>query len=129
MKKIVMVVLAAMILIPAIAGAASIEQSLLGTYVLKGYNPGVSTSGPPSYTGELEMAESKGAYLMTWKIGPGGREIMKGVGVFDNGILSVAFKSGSAAGGVVSYKLEGNTLRGTWATYAGGPLGYEIMQK
>lgn len=129
MKKIVMLVLAAMILIPSLAGAASVEQALLGKYVLKGYNPGVPTSGSPSYTGELEMTESKGVYLMTWKIGPGGREVMKGVGIYDNGILSVAFKSGAAAGGVVSYKVEGSTLRGTWATYAGGPFGYEILQK
>lgn len=128
MKKILVVLIALSVMIP-VAAIAKKDKDLMGTYAVRGYNPGMSTSGTPNYTGTLQVAQSNGAYLLTWTVGEGKTETYNGVGVYANGILSAGFKNEKGAGGVVSYKVEKNTLKGVWAPWAGGAFGFEIAER
>lgn len=123
MKRMFAVLVVVMLIVPA-ASLAKKSKDLTGTYAVTGYNPGMSTSGDPSYIGTLEVAQTGGAYKLDWSVGHGGKQHHKGVGIYSDGIFSVAFD-----GGVVSYKVEGDTMKGVWSPFKGGLFGYEICEK
>jgi len=124
MKKIILGLLVIALIVPAAGLAKKKEKDLLGVYSVKGYDPGIQTSGEPSYTGLLEVSQSGGAYLLNWKLGLDGKKTRKGVGVYTDGVFSVAFD-----GGVVSYKVEKKSLKGVWAPFAGGKFGFEFCER
>lgn len=123
-------VIALLLLLPASGMAKKKDYDVTGTYSVRGYNPGVPTSGTPNYTGTLTVEQSKGAYLLTWKINSTGKEkVYKGVGIYSDGIFSTGYEGGKETGGVVSYKVEGNTMKGVWAPITGGQFGFEIAER
>lgn len=127
MKRVLIGLLAVMFLLPATSMAK--VKDVTGAYSIRGYNPGFSSSDTPSYTGTLEITQSNGAYLLTWKVGAGGKQVYKGVGIYTDGILSAGFHGGKVSGGVVSYKVKKNVLKGVWAPFTGGPFGYEFAER
>jgi hypothetical protein len=67
---------------------------------------------------------------LTWTVGDSEKpQIYKGVGVYSNGILSANFYGEKNQGGVMSYKVEGKTLKGVWAPNSGGKFGFEIAER
>lgn len=124
MKKVLLGLIVVLLILPATGVAKKKDKDIMGTYTVKGYNPGIPTSGDPSYTGELAISQSGGAYILDWKVGTGGKEAYKGVGIYTDGVLSVGFN-----GGVVSYKVEKGVLRGVWAPFKGGEFGFEFCEK
>jgi hypothetical protein len=129
MKKIIIALIALALFLPATGIAKKKNKDLMGTYTVKGFNPGVATSGTPSYTGTLEITQSDGAYLLNWKVGEEGKQIYKGVGIYTSGVLSVGFSGEEDAGGVISYKVEKGALKGVWAPHIGGAFGFELAER
>lgn len=123
MKKIVILLLAVLLLVPAAGIAKKKQHDLTGTYKISGYNPGAATSGEPNYTGKLIITQSGGAYLLDWKLG-NKKTDHAGVGIFSDGILSAGYN-----GGVASYKVEKNSLKGVWVPADGGLFGFEYGEK
>lgn len=123
MKKVVLLFLAALLLVPAAGIAKKKEYNLTGTYKISGYNPGAATSGEPSYTGKLTITESGGAYLLNWKLGDKKTD-HSSVGIYSDGILSAGYN-----GGVASYKVEEKGLKGVWVPAGGGLFGFEYGEK
>lgn len=124
MKKILLGLVIIALIVPAVGMAKKKDKDVTGTYSVKGYNPGVQTSGPPSYTGTLKITQSGGAYLLDWNVSEKKKDNYKGVGIYTDGVLSVGYKDG-----VVSYKVEKNTLKGVWAPQTGGLFGFEYCEK
>ncbi len=86
-----------------------------------------STPEGKRYDGTVEIDEAGGAYVINWKLsGVGGQ--YKGIGILKDDILSVAWGAGKTAG-VVSYKVEGKKLIGTWAMLPSGRIGKETLEK
>ena len=124
MKKMLSVLVVMLFLFPAAGLAKKKDKDLMGLYSVSGFNPGMSTSGEPSYTGTLEITQSGGAYMLQWNLDGKEKKNYNGVGIFSDGILSVGYN-----GGVVSYKVKKNALKGVWAPLSGGVFGFEICQK
>lgn len=114
----------------AIAGAAQ-AGCPEGNYGVKGWNPGVPTTGKESYTGTLSIKTVGEICQIDWKIGS---QIFGGLATYD--AASKTLYSSYAdlkAGwfGIVFYKDNGATMNGQWAVYSDktGKLGTEILTK
>ncbi|MBI2335332.1 MAG: hypothetical protein HYU97_01000 [Deltaproteobacteria bacterium] len=110
------------------------QTHLEGDYKVKGWNAGVSTMMPPSYTGRATIKKIGNTYRLNWQVGAA-VQAFGGVGLYDpkTNILSVSFGDLKAGGvfGIVLYKVKGDTLEGEWATYRtqNNGIGIEILEK
>jgi len=110
------------------------QTNLEGNYKVKGWNAGVSTTTPPSYTGRANIKKIGNTYRLSWQVGAA-VQAFGGVGLYDpkTNVLSVSFGDLKEGGvfGIVLYKVKGNTLEGEWATYRtqNNGIGIEILEK
>lgn len=98
-----------------------------GAYDLVGSSPG-ATAGE-FYQGTVFIRGYNGIYDLTWQIGD---QIQSGVGVANNGVLSVSYvdTSGEIINdiGVVSYRITSDGLSGIWVSqFGGGAIGWESL--
>ena len=116
MKKFI---LSAAFLLFAHSASALVE----GNYTIaKGANANGSR-----YGGTVVISKSGNSYQLNWLLADSGEQY-SGVGILRDNILSVGWGSGNSVG-VVSYKVEGDTLNGTWTIAPGGRLGIEVLKK
>jgi len=102
-----------------------------GSYAVKGWNPGVSTSGKESYTGSLTIKPVGNLCQLDWRIGS---QVFGGLGTYDasSKMLHASYADLTAGWfGIVFYKDAGTTMNGQWAVYndKSGKLGTEILTK
>jgi hypothetical protein len=100
-----------------------------GNYAVKGWNPGVPTTGNVSYRGTVTVKSVGEVCQLNWKIGS---QIFGGVGTYDAKVLNVGFKNlKDGTFGLVVYKDAGSALNGQWVIYGDktGNLGTEILTK
>ena len=115
-----------LLLIAGTAAAYAIE----GEYTARGWNPGVSTTRTPSYTGTVTIERvSVGVYQVQWTIG---RQVFAGVGLYDEqtGTLAVSYAELQAGWfGIIRYRVSDGDLFGAWVVYGDtrGILGTEIL--
>ncbi|MBN1150650.1 hypothetical protein JXA84_05450 [candidate division WOR-3 bacterium] len=87
-------------------------EGLEGVYSVWG------TNGENEYEGELEVIDHFGAYEVNWLFG--GEEYYIGVGIKSGEYLAVSYTDESNSDlGAVLYKIEGENLKGIWATLSG----------
>lgn len=105
--------------LPIAAYAASGDLS--GSYkIVQGTN-----QGGGSYAGDVIIRKSGDVYQLSWVL-PG--ESYSGLGLLDGDVLSVGWVL-SGQPGVVSYKVKGERLEGTWASTGSTKSGVEILEK
>ena len=96
---------------------------------MKGWNPGVPTTGNVSYTGTVTVKSVGEVCQLNWRIGS---QTFGGVGTYDAKVLNVGFKNlKDSTFGLVVYKDAGSALNGQWVIYGDktGNLGTEILTK
>jgi hypothetical protein len=113
------------------AGTARAGGCPEGNYAVKGWNPGIPTTGKESYTGTVAIKAVGEVCQLDWKIGS---QIFGGVGTYDpaSKMLNIAYGELKAGWfGLVFYKDAGATLNGQWVVYGDktGKLGTEILTK
>ena len=114
----------------AIAGSAQ-AGCPEGNYAVKGWNPGVPTTGNASYTGTITIKTIGEICQLDWKIGS---QIFGGLATYDAAtkMLYSSYADLKAGWfGIVYYKDAGATMDGKWAVYndKSGKLGTEILTK
>ncbi len=102
-----------------------------GNYAVKGWNPGIPTSGKESYVGTVSIKQVGDVCQLDWKIG---NQIFGGVGTYDDSskMLNIAYGELKAGWfGLVFYKDVGASLNGQWVVYGdkSGKLGTEILTR
>ena len=101
MKKIVIVVVFMLLVLPSLAYCAG----LAGSYKCIGKNPNGST-----YEGVVKIVPKGRAYTVEWTIG---KNVHTGFGILVDGVLSVGLVNSV---GIAEYKVKKNgTLVGNWA--------------
>lgn len=115
-------ILCAFLLFPTLA-----FSSITGKYKFKGTTP---TGG--EYKGTATIVQGKGnVYEARWLYPDGSFEV--GTGVKKGDYISFVFASviGTSFGtyGVIQYKINDHTLKGTYAIFAEPGTGHEIMKK
>ena len=95
-----------------------------GVYSLEGYN-GMQDAKP--YLGVVTIVQTGETYQLQWKVGR--VQTQKGIGLLENGILSVGYYDLSGRDfGVVSYRLVQNgRLEGKWAPMGVRSYGTELL--
>lgn len=90
------------------------EPIRFGVYKLKGTNP----DGLKKYEGRIVVQKEGSLYRVTWFIGPERNQAQVGIGILNNGILSIGYMDSSLTDfGVVSLKVQNSkTLKGSWAS-------------
>lgn len=96
-------------------------SALNGTYLLTGINPG----NHQPYQGTIKIKKNGSTYIFTWTIGDTSHS---GTGISDGKRLAVSW-SGSAAYGIVMYKIAAKTATGIWASGGSDALGSENLTK
>ncbi|HEX5035922.1 MAG TPA: hypothetical protein VFX30_02045 [bacterium] len=129
MSRVSLVIVSVSVLLGLVssAGAACPE----GNYAVKGWNPGVPTSGKESYTGTITIKTLGEVCQLDWKIGS---QIFGGLATYDAAakMLYSSYADLKAGWfGIVYYKDGGATMNGQWAVYndKSGKLGTEILTK
>lgn len=102
-----------------------------GKYDVTGWNPGHVTTDKPDYTGTVEIKSVGKVCQLDWKIA---NQLFGGVGFYDaeTGNLDVGYANLQQGWfGQVSYRRDGDNLRGEWAIYgeSKGAIGIEILSK
>lgn len=99
-------------------GSPDVRQpaSIAGRYTVTGRN-----FNGASYRGSVVVTPAGETYRVFWVIGS---ERYTGVGILTGDVLSVAYN-----GGLAVYRVEGDTLRGTWTTMRGGRVSTEDWRK
>jgi len=103
------------------AGSAAVKY---GVYKLKGTNP----DGMKKYDGRIVIQREGSNYRVTWFIGPKLGQTQTGIGILENGVLSIGYLDNSGGDfGVVSMKVgKNNSLKGKWASlFSRGGFGEE----
>jgi hypothetical protein len=115
----------ALILVAMLISFSALAAELrLGAYTVKGANPG----GQGAYDGKVTITQNGENYNMVWSLGPNGEQKQYGTGMVIGDILSVAYLDGSGQDfGVVTYKLDGNTLNGQWIPFGADVRGTETL--
>jgi hypothetical protein len=91
-------------------GRADTTVDPAGDYLIAGN----TVAGGRDYGGRLKIVQSGPAYILGWRLDQG--DAYTGVGLLEGDILGAVYWSGSKSGlGVVIYRIEGDTLTGTWA--------------
>jgi len=84
-----------------------VPESLEGSFSVRGTNPNGT-----SYTGSVDIRRQGQTYFLSWRIGD---TAYQGVGVLQDGVLAVGWGDKEQGLGVISYKMGGPKLLGTWA--------------
>lgn len=109
-------------------GLANSEDTLEGPPDLKGLytiTSGKSAMSGEAYSGTATIIPTNQVYIINWTILG---QVYSGVGVLQDKILSAAFAVGSSTG-IAAYKIDNDTLHGTWASTAADTTGSEILKK
>ena len=94
-----------------------------GYSILSASNPG----GGRAYTGQVGISKGAEAYTLQWSIP--GTPPYGGVGIEVDSVLGVGWGTQGEDYGVVVYRVQGGSLRGTWASSStGGRVGAEDLQ-
>ena len=90
-----------------ISPALAQDSTLVGHYTVAGTNP----DGVP-YTSTAEIQEAEGIFRLEWR--DKDRTVAVGMGVVDGTTLAVVFQTDGGLIGLVSYRINGQTLTGRW---------------
>jgi hypothetical protein len=123
MKRVLLALVLLCVALPALAN----EPLQTGLYKLKGSNPG----GEKDYIGQIVIQKEGSNYRVTWLIGPKKNQAQTGIGILENGVLSIGYMDASGADfGVVSMNvIQKGLLRGHWASiFSRGTQGKEEFQ-
>lgn len=117
MKKLVIVILALISAFPLLADDPSIE----GKYQCVGRNEDGS-----NYQGQVAIEKRGEVYSLRWTIGGSQHE---GIGIFENGVLSVSWQMPNVGpGGVVVYKPgKKGSLLGRWVAFNERKINEEVL--
>jgi hypothetical protein len=115
----------------ALFSSAAFATCPEGSFIAKGWNPGVDTAGKESYTGTVSIKSVGNVCVMEWLIGG---QVFSGIGAYNpsNKIFNVSYANLKEGWfGLVWYLDNGNTLEGKWvvAGTKDGRLGYEILTR
>ena len=115
MKKLLLALPCALLLLTSSAQAADGVALKTGTYSLLGSNPGSDTAF--TYKGSVTIANLGSNYSVQWDIGE--EQVQKGIGILSGDVLSVSYYDTTRMqAGVVSYRLtQENQMIGQWAGY------------
>ncbi len=118
MRRTLLLLLALVLLGPALAAAPAAAQIRQGLYEVEGQNP----DGSP-YGGMFALENAPGAsWYATWQVGD---VRLVGLGLIQGGVLAVSFVVDGRPG-VAAYEVEADgRLRGAWST--GGGMGTEVL--
>lgn len=96
------------------------SANIAGQYRVTGINPG----GGGRYSGTVRVSRTGQTYSVIWNIGS---QTFEGVGIYQDGSLSVAY-SGPFIG-IVVYRMSGSSARGVWTGENGTQLGTEDWER
>lgn len=94
-------------------------ETVAGTYNIEGTNPDGST-----YKGTLSLKRLNGYFSVVWNVGG---ELTKGIGIYRNGVLGIAFGPGANFGIAVYEAAEDRTFNGNWIGSGGTAVGSETL--
>ena len=118
MTRLRLTVRSLFVLVALAVSAATALAGPEGRYSLSGVNPG----GSGTYRGNVTVTPLGEAYEVTWRIG---NSRYNGVGVFSDGVLSIAYYGSNLTGVAVYREQSDGSWRGEWAVLGSGRLGKE----
>lgn len=120
--KFILLSLASLVL--PLAAISAEEPIQPGMYALTGKNPG----GDKKYDGKIIVQKEGSNYRISWFIGANRSQAQTGIGILENGVLSIGYADASGMDlGVVSMRVLNNKhLKGKWASlFSNGTFGEE----